>query len=72
MRAEQDEEVRAVWRRFMDDPQNRPAVMWLARLQGLNTQPEAVGAEYRIWMDNGARALIAEIFGMGKSKPEGE
>ena len=72
VKPEHDEEIKAVWRRFMADPGNRPAIAWLSRMQGLNTPPEATGAQYRIWMDQGARALAAEIFTMGTSKPADE
>ena len=74
VKPEHDEEIKAVWRRFMADPGNRPAILWLTRMQGLTTPPEAAGADRRIWQDQGARAMAAEIFAMGTSKPakEGE
>ncbi len=49
--------------RFLNAPENEPAFDFLLKAQAVRAHPGDPGADRQIWMNEGRRALAAELLG---------
>ena len=56
-------EAASCFGRFLNAPENEAALNYLIRAQAVRSHPDADGAAYQIWMNEGRRTLAAELLG---------